>query len=575
MTPRYLAMFSLLFSVSALAQSVDDAKFVNLAHNYLERVFRLHPEDATSLGDHRHDDRLSDYSPAAIAGELAGEQSFLQRLEKIDSGRLTGPNRVDARLLRDAIEAQIFTLTELQPARRDPLFYETSYAGGLYLLVARDFAPAEVRLRALAGRLRDIPRVLQQARGNLDHPPRVFTETAIERAGGAIVQILHGFDDLLAQAPSLKAELAPLQAAASAALSDYRDWLQQDLLPRSNGDFRIGADVFRRKLRFALASDLSMEEILQRAEADVATTTAALYDTARLLYREYLPQAAGSQLADRHHVIKTVLDRLADEHPTQDTVVARADATLREATDFVRKHDLVTLPTTPLQLIVMPEFKRGSGIAYCDGPGALEKNGETFYAISPTPQDWPEARQASFYREYNNYMLYDLTVHEAMPGHFLQGAHANQFHAPTLVRAVFQNGPFIEGWAVYCEQMMAEHGFGGPKVRMQQLKMRLRAALNAILDQKIHTEGMTEREALDLMMNTGFQEEGEAVGKWKRAQLTSTQLSTYFAGASEWLDLRASAQARDGAMFDLKRFNDTALSYGSPPVRYVRQLMGL
>jgi len=168
-----------------------------------------------------------------------------------------------------------------------------------------------------------------------------------------------------------------------------------------------------------------------------------------------------------------------------------------------------------------------------------------------------------------------LTVHEAMPGHYLQLAHANEFRAPTLVRAIFRSGPFIEGWAVYTEQMMAEQGYGGPEVKMQQLKMRLRAIANAILDQSIHAGNMSEKEALDLMMKDTFQQEGEAVAKWKRARLTSAQLSTYFVGGTEHLDLRAAAQKKLGDQFNLKKYNDQVISYGNPPVKYVRELMGL
>jgi uncharacterized protein (DUF885 family) len=191
--------------------------------------------------------------------------------------------------------------------------------------------------------------------------------------------------------------------------------------------------------------------------------------------------------------------------------------------------------------------------------------------VAPPPKDWPKAKRESFYRENNNYMIRDLTVHEAMPGHYLQLAHANDFHAPTLVRAIFRSGTFIEGWAVYCEQMMAEQGYGGPEVKMQQLKMRLRVICNAILDQSIHAGKMNEKEAMDLMMKEGFQEEGEAAGKWKRARLTSAQLSTYFVGVSEHLDLREAEKKKLGDQFDLKKYNDQVISYGSPPVKYVRE----
>jgi uncharacterized protein (DUF885 family) len=223
----------------------------------------------------------------------------------------------------------------------------------------------------------------------------------------------------------------------------------------------------------------------------------------------------------------------------------------------------------------MPEFKRGVAIAYCDSPGPLEKNGKTFFAVAPTPKDWSKERKESFFREYNNYEIRDLTVHEAMPGHYLQLAHANEFRAPTLVRAIFRSGTFIEGWAVYCEQMMAEQGYGGPEVKMQQLKMRLRAIANAILDQSIHAGNMTEKKAMDLMIKETFQQEGEAVAKWKRARLTSAQLSTYFVGATEHLELRAAEQRKVGKDFNLKKYNDQVISFGSPPVKYVRELMGL
>jgi uncharacterized protein (DUF885 family) len=420
-----------------------------------------------------------------------------------------------------------------------------------------------------------IPKVIEQAKANLQHPPRVHTETAIEQTQGAINLVRHGLAPLLNQAPQLKNEIAPLQEKTARALEDYKKWLQNDLLPRSDGNFRLGPEKYRKKLHFALASDLSMEEIMKRARADLQQTQAAIYETALPLYKKYFPNADSKTLSDRHQVTVAVLDKLAERHPDDATVVDYAKKVVAEATAFVRERDLVTIPTVPLDVIVMPEFKRGVAIAYCDAPGPLDKTGKTFFAVAPTPADWSRERKESFFREYNNYMIRDLTVHEAMPGHFLQLAHSNQFRAPTLVRAIFQSGPFIEGWAVYCEQMMAEQGYGGPEVKMQQLKMRLRAICNAILDQSIHAGDMTEKEALDLMMREGYQQEGEAVAKWKRARLTSAQLSTYFVGATEHLDLRAAAQQKLGKDFNLKKYNDQVISYGSPPVKYVRELMGL
>ena len=562
----------LIFNASANTQ---DNEFQGIARNYLEQELQANPEEATELGDHRFDGQLTDYSAQARAKELATQREFREKLNALDGSQLTGANNVDFRILKENIDYKIFQAEELKEPDWNPLVYMQSLANSLYLLVARDFATPEKRIASLRQRMEAIPRIITQAKTNLQHPPRVHTETAIEQTQGAIGLVREGLAPLLDRAPQLKKELAPLQEKTAAALEDYKKWLQGDLLPRSDGDFRLGAEKFRKKLRFALASDLSMEEIMKRAQADLQQTQTAIYETALPLYKKYFPGADDKTLADKHKVTAAVLDKLAEQHPDDATIVSYAQKVVAEATDFVKQHNLVTVPDVPLDVIAMPEFKRGVAIAYCDSPGPLEKNGKTFFAVAPTPKDWSKERRESFFREYNNYEIRDLTVHEAMPGHYLQLAHANQFRAPTLVRAIFSSGTFIEGWAVYCEQTMAEQGYGGAEVKMQQLKMRLRAIANAILDQSIHAGNMSEKEAMDLMMKQTFQQEGEAVAKWKRARLTSAQLSTYFVGASEHLDLRDSAKRKAGPSFDLKKYNDQVISYGSPPVKYVRELMGL
>jgi uncharacterized protein (DUF885 family) len=561
--------------ISARAISPDD-EFQTIAKDYVEGFLQSHPESATELGEHRFDDVLTDYSADGRFRELRRAKQVREQLDKFkDPSQLTGANQIDVRLLKDNIDNEIFELEELKEADWNPLVYNQSLANSLYLLVARDFDSPEKRIPNLRKRLQGIPFVIDQAKENLKHSPQVYTETAIEQIQGAISLVREGLSPLLDRAPQMKKDVAPLQEAAAQALEDYKKWLQTDLLPRSDGDFRIGADKFRKKLRFALASDLSMEEIMKRAQADLAQTQAAIYETALPLYKKYFPNADAATLADKKKVTAAVLDKLAEQRPDDNTIVGYAQKVVSEATDFVKKHKLVTVPDKPLDVIVMPEFKRGQAIAYCDAAGPLEKNGKTFFAVAPTPNDWKKERKDSFFREYNNYMMRDLTVHEAMPGHYLQLAHANEFHAPTLVRAIFQSGTFVEGWAVYTEQMMAEQGYGGPEVKMQQLKMRLRVICNAILDQSVHAGNMSEQEAMDLMMKQGYQQEGEAVAKWKRARLSSSQLSTYFVGASEHLDLREKAKAKAGTSFDLKKYNDEVISFGSPPVKYVRELMGL
>jgi len=567
---------SLPLAIAAANANPKDDEFEKIAKDYIENYLASHPEFATELGDHRFDGIVSDYSPETRARMLAKAKQVHAALKKFDDYKqLTGANQVDARILRENVDYEIFRLEDLREAEWNPLVYNQSLANSLYLLVARDFDSAEKRVPNLRSRMEAIPNVIAEAEANLQHPPQLYTETAIEQIQGAINLVRNGLDPLLNQAPQVKKDLDPIQEKTAKALEDYKKWLQNDLLKRSDGNFRLGADKFRKKLHFALASDLSMSEIKKRAETDLARTQDAIYEMALPFYQKYFPTADEKSLADKRQVTAAVLKKLSEQHPDDNTIVGYAQKIVTEATDFVKSRNLLAVPGTPLDVIVMPEFKRGQSIAYCDSSGPLEKNGKTFFAVAPTPNDWNKERKESFFREYNNFMVRDLTVHEAMPGHYLQLSHSNEFRAPTLVRAIFQSGTFIEGWAVYTEQMMAEQGYGGPEVKMQQLKMRLRAIANAILDQSIHAGDMTEQQAMDLMMKETFQEEGEAVAKWKRARLTSAQLSTYFVGVTEHLDLRAAAQKKFGKNFDLKQYNDQVISYGSPPVKYVRELMGL
>lgn len=566
------ALFVSLFAFGGCAGGPppQDAAFVALAERCIEALLEMNPEFATSLGDHRYDSRLNDYSAEGVARSVALDKKFLAELQAIDPAGLSEANAVDYEILDNRIRYSIWAAEELREWEWNPMVYNVGDA--VYSLLARDFAPLEERLRNLNERLKGVPAVLAAAKANLKNPPRIHTQTAILQNPGAIALIAEQLDVFLQEAPRLKAEMEAPRKAAIAALEEYGQWLEEDLLPRSNGNFRIGEEKFRKKLAFVLHSDLSMEEILARAERKLAESREEMYATALPLYRKSRPDG---DVSDRGAVIRAVLDELADTHPTSESIFADAERDLAETTAFTREKKLASVPDEPVSIILMPEFRRGVSTAYCDSPGPLEKGGETFYAIAPAPRAWSEERKLSLYREYNTYMLKNLTVHEAMPGHYLQIAHSNRFRAPTLVRAIFYSGSFVEGWAVYAEQLMSEHGYGGPEVKMQALKMAVRGIINAILDQKIHAGSMGEEEAMSLMMDEGFQEDGEAAGKWTRARLTSAQLSTYFVGAAEHNDIRDAWQARHGAITDWQAYHDKVLSYGSPPAKFVRRMLGL
>jgi uncharacterized protein (DUF885 family) len=321
-------------------------------------------------------------------------------------------------------------------------------------------------------------------------------------------------------------------------------------------DPRLGPDRYARKLSLALSAAAEADAILARAETDLERVTAEIHEVAA--------QLGGMP--------REVLDRLAGAAPDEATILAFCADALTAQTAFVREHDLVTLHDDPVRLIDMPEINRGIAVAYCDPPGPLEPvPGATFIAVSPTPKDWTAERVASFYREYNRHMVHNLMVHEAMPGHYLQLQHSRRFTGGTRLRAALWSGSFVEGWAVYAEEVMADHRYPGESdpaaVRMQQLKMQLRMIINAILDARVHAHGMTEEQALSLMTGAGFQEEGEAAGKWRRAQLTSAQLSTYYVGYTEVADLAAELRGRG---LPERAAHDAMLAHGSPPARLLR-----
>jgi uncharacterized protein (DUF885 family) len=573
MKPTALALSIALLAAPSAHAAPDPAatrRFEHAVHEFYEHYLATHPEEATQLGDHRFDRRSGDASAAGIAADRRLYHRTLDAILTIPATRLPPDDAVDREILENDLRARLFDLEVMKTST----WSVTDYSGteGVYVLLARDFAPMDQRLAAANLRLQAIPKLVAAAKQNLRRPPRVYTETAIAQNKGAIAFVQDDLDDFIKQVPGMKAALAPARARAVAALKDYGDWLQNVLLPRSDGDFRFGKQHFDQRLKFALDSSLSADEILRRAEADLQRTQKTMEETALPMYRRWFPDKPVDGV-DGRVIVRAVLDKIADTHPDNDTIVAEAREDLDQATAFVREHRLVSLPTRPVKVIVMPEFQRGAAVAFCDWAGPLDRNGETFYAISPTPADWSPARVESQFRENNSAAVRDLTVHEAMPGHYLQGSHASQLHFPTLVRAMTDSGTFIEGWAVYAEQFMAEAGWGGDETRMEQLKIRLRVAINAILDQKIHAGQMTEDEAMRLMMDTGYQEEGEAAGKWRRAEMSAGQLSTYFVGVQEQLALADDLHAKMGG--DMQAVRDRMLSHGSIATKYVRQLEGL
>ena len=574
-----MALAPLAGNFPALAQSGPTGDLARLAKRYLDGMARLHPGYATALGNHAYDDQVEDLSAAGRERDAAFLRSTLLELDAIPRASLSRDDQVDAALLDNELRYQLWTLEVLQPFAWDPQGAAGTISGGLYALAARDFAPWPQRLRNATKRMEQVPTMFAQMRESIvpERVPAIYATTVAKQNAG-VLQIV---DTMLAPHRTTlgradRARFDRAVATLKTATAEQQRWLDTVLVPAAKGDFRLGAAMYDQKVKFALLSPLSRTDIKARAVKAAAETRAEMYDLARLVLRGR-PKAPATPArptpAQQQKAIEAALEMSYARRPTRSQVMGKARATLETATAFVREKKLVRVPTTPVQIIEMPKFQQGVSVAYCDSPGPLEKHLGTFYAVSPIPADWTEAQTTSFLREYNDYMIHDLSIHEAMPGHYLQIAHSNE--NKSVLRAVLSSGPFVEGWAVYAERLMADADYldGDPLFKLTVLKMRMRSITNTLLDIGIHTEGLTEAQAMKLMMQGAFQQEREAAGKWTRARLGSTQLLSYFVGYSEHMDMRREAERRAGGKFDLMRYNDAAISHGSPPVRFVRALM--
>ncbi|HEX6521781.1 MAG TPA: DUF885 domain-containing protein [Streptosporangiaceae bacterium] len=534
--------------------------FTELAKAYLDDHAERHPDLATEQGDHRFDAHLPDRSAAALAAERPALDGWAARLSALDAQMLSAEDQVDAAIMANDVARRIFEIDELREHTWNPLPANPGRA--IYRLLSLEFAPLPDRLASVAGRLAEVPAMLAAARSQLGPMPRVHIETALGQFSGTIKLVTDAIDEALAAEPSHAARIGEVRPAALEALTAHRAWLSAQLSGDVFASPRIGMERFASKLTLTLQTGTDADSILARANADLERVT------------EEITALAASLGGD----VRLVLGRLAADAPDDRSIRGLCREALTAQTAFVRDGRMVTVHDDPIEIIEMPEIDRGVAVAYCDWPGALETAPlPTFIGVSPTPADWTAARVTSFYREYNRHMVQNLMIHEAMPGHALQLQHSIRFDASSsAIRKALTSGAFIEGWAVYTEELMADHeypGEGDPRtVRMQQLKMQLRSTINAILDAGVHARGMTEAEAMALMMERGYQEEGEAAGKWRRAQLTSAQLSTYYVGYSEIADLaRALKAARPNATE--QQIHDAMLAHGSPPVRLLRTLL--
>ncbi|MXP41830.1 DUF885 family protein [Altererythrobacter soli] len=559
-------------TIAAPTPAEANAAFEKLGAAYIDIVTAMNPVAATQMGDHAHDGELPAIDGAARTRQAMMDRELLQALAAIDPALLTRDNQVDYALLKNAVEYDLWDVETLQTWAWNPQYYNDIASQALYSLVARDFAPWPERFRHIVERMEKLPAFLAEARVQLDpaRVPKVHAET-VARQNAGIMEIVDAA--LLPEVERSDVDRTRFDAALSnlkAALAEHQNWLDNVLVPNARGEFRLGTELYDTKMRFALMSPMTRPELKAQAEAAFAEARSEM----ERLARTFPDCDNGSQ----QQAIECALAKSYAKRATRETLEQTARETLAQATAFTAEKGFVGMPEGPVQVITMPKFWQGNAVAYDDAPGPLEQDLPNYYAVSPIPEDWTDEQAESFLTEYNLYMLHDLSIHEGVPGHYLQLDHSRR--NDNLLRAVLMSGPFVEGWAVYAERVMAEQGYlggeqsvDGKLFALTMLKMRLRSITNTLLDIGIHTEGMTREQAMTLMMEGAFQQEREAAGKWTRANLSSVQLLSYFTGYEEHMALRREAMERWGTSFDLRRYHDTALSFGSPPVKYVRALM--
>lgn len=570
-----LAALGCAVALAAPPAADEDGKLAAFFKTYFDAEFHRRPYFATRSGDHRYDHLLDDLSPKARAGWLeSARQTLLNLPTHVDYAKLSRDGQIDYEILAHHLEREVWLGENLKPFEEDPRTYSEYIADSVFLMLAQSSLPRHENVRNAVSRVGYIPRIVAAARESLRHPPRVFVETAIKQNRGAIAFYEGGIAEVAGETPQL-GELTAAGRAIVPCLRDYQTFLEHELLPRANGEWRLGRERFEKKLALDLNAGLTADEVLREAEAEFVRVERDMYVIARQLWGGLFPDQAlpANDEEGRQTTIRRVLGRLNQEHGKVENLVADAKEIVARVKNFIRAHDLIRLPEPDhCVLMEMPEFQRGNSVAYLNPAPPLDARAASVYAISPPPRDWDSRRVQSYLEEYNRRMLQILTIHEGYPGHYVQLEYSNRH--PSMIRRVLYSGAFAEGWAVYGEQMMLDQGYGAGDLglRLNQLKWYLRTVTNAILDYRMHCTGMTDAEAMALLTGRAFQTEGEALGKVIRAKQSPCQLSEYFVGRTAFDRLRREVQREQGDAFQLGRFHEAALAHGTLPVKYLGEL---
>ena len=567
---RYLSTVLLLlcFSCSTTKPSTttnmsSSADFDKMTDELLYGSLALSPVNATQTGYHEHngiklDEMLDDYSAAGIDAQRKFYEGFQTRVAALNVPSLDTEQQADLEIIKNNLNLSLLDLNTIQSFKHNPTVYVELAGNALFVPSILNYAPIEQRFQHIIKRLEKMPVLFEQAKANLVDAPAVWNRVAREENDGTIGLVDKELRDAVPQAQ--KADYERAAAPALAALKDFNTFLQNDLSKKTS-DWRLGQTNYAKKFEYTLVTGKTPEQLLAEAEADLKIT------------REAMEKLAAPK------TVKEALDEIAKQHATPATYMAQAKKALEQATAFVKEKGLLTLPTrSNLEVIDTPEFMRGIyGVGGFNPAPPLQPELGAFYWITPIPKTWPPDRVESKLREYNTFGLQHLTIHEAMPGHYVQLEYANDVQPKSrrILRNVFGNGPYVEGWAVYMQNVMTDQGYldNNPGMRLTWMKQLLRVLANTILDIRLQTMGMTDQQAIDLMTNDTYQENEEATAKLQRAQLSSCQLPTYYAGWKGWLQVRDHYQQKQGANFSLREFHERALKESAVPLPTLDRLL--
>ena len=548
-----------------------DQAFDRYKNNFVERMWEVYPSWAASQGYHKYDSVLVVPNEASKQNQLAFANSNLDSLRSYDISKLSDNNKTDYHLIENQLNSTIWSINEMKSDEWNPANYNVG--GEFAEMINNNYDSLDVRLHNFNLKLINVPAYYSAAKKNIKDPTVEHTQLAIEQNLGGLSVFETDLPSALKNAKlsdEEKSQLTERSKAAVAAIKDYADYLKnmKNDHPRS---FRLGADLYKKKFEYEIQSGYTADEILAKA---IAHKNELHQKMAELTIKMWPKYFAGKPMPnDTLVMIRQMIDVLSLIHVQPDSFQVAIEHQLPVLIDFIKKKDLIYIdPSKPLVVRREPDYMAGVAGASISAPGPYDKKGNTYYNVGSL-SGWDKDRAESYLREYNQYILQILNIHEAIPGHYTQLVYANQ--SPSLIKSLLGASSMIEGWAVYTERMMLEEGYGNnePEMWLMYYKWNLRSTCNFILDNSVHTKNMSKEEAMNLLMNEAFQQKTEAENKWRRVSLTQVQLCCYFTGYTEIYDFREEMKKELGDKFKLKDFHEKFLSFGSAPVKYIKALM--